>query len=157
MKDVPGLMPVVWGYYDKWAIRSVSIERQETPEIYLSPHRRDFYKVMLIVKADGFYTIGMKTFYINEPTILFIPPDEIICWKGVSGHSISHYCLFKKHFSEGHPVLKAAMAKYRLFTDSDKNVIRLQEKDLAVLTPLFLRMQEVEKAGGSLAGYTSPH
>jgi hypothetical protein len=151
LRDVPGVTPLERDQYGKWAIHAISTDRRDIPENYLSPHRQDFYKVMLIVKANVIFTIGMRMFHIDGPTVIFIPPDAIISCKNISGHSLAHHCLFKKHFAEGHPVLKAAMTRYRLFSESDKNVIRLTSQEFSILTPMFLQLQETEARGGPFA------
>lgn len=136
-------------YYGNWTIRAFSREVYSTN--YLAPNRRDFYKVMLVMKAVGMFTMGMHTYYIEDPTILFIPPAEIISWKGLSDHYMVEICMFKKSFTEAHPLLKTVMDKYRLFTDSGRSVIRLNKTEAGVMLKLFRQMQEAEQTGGEVA------
>lgn len=150
LRDIPDLMPVTRDYYENWTIRVFNRE-QISCKNYLSPHRRDFYKILLSTGGAGVFTIGVNTYYIDEPTILFLHPGKIVSWKQLSGQSRGHYCLFKKSFVDEHPDLKAAMEKYGLFTDQGKSAIHPAPDEVAELTSLFLKMQKEELIGGTLA------
>lgn len=69
---------------------------------YLSPNRRDFYKILLVTGGAGIFTMGLNTYYIDEPTILFIHPNDIISWKNLSAGSEKNTGLtpaeFRKQF-----------------------------------------------------------
>lgn len=125
------LLPVSREYFEDWNIRVVS--RQMDPcKNYLSPNRRDFYKILYISKGGGVLTIGTHTFYIDEPTIIFLHPSGIVSWKNISEESDGYYILFKKRYMDAQPILKAAMEKYELFNKIEKNVIRLEKKHLPI-------------------------
>jgi len=135
------LVPVIRNYYENWSIRAFHLEHSGAKN-YLSPNRRDYYKVLMITDAIGTYTLGTQTYYIEKPTIFFIPPSEIISWKSLADHFVADFCLFKKSFVNQHPMLKQAIDKYRLFADAGKHVVRLSLTDVAALKALFQKMQD---------------
>jgi AraC family transcriptional activator of pobA len=146
----PGVMPVLRNYYENWSIRAFKLEHCG-PNNYLSPNRRDFYKVLFIKQASGHYTLGTKTYTINSPTILFIPPTIITSWKSDTDYFTGYFCLFKKAFVDEHPSLKAVIDKYHLFTDADKHIIQLSESETPAIIQLFERLQQTDTTGGEFA------
>lgn len=150
LQDIADLIPVTRQYYENWNIRVFDRSENQCKN-YLSPNRREFYKVLFITAGAGIFTLGVNTYYIDEPTILFIHPNEIISWKNLSDHATGHYTLFRKSFVDGHPHLKSVMEKYSLFTDTSKSVIRIGENDIPAISSFFRQMQEEEIIGGALA------
>lgn len=146
LRNIPDLIPVYREYYEDWNIRVFNRKQHECRN-YLSPNRREFYKILLITEGVGVFTMGLNTYYIEEPTVLFIHPNDIISWKNLSDISGGFYCLFKKTFINEHPQLKLAIDKYQLFTDKAKSIIRLKADEAFTLERLFLQMQEEELAG----------
>jgi len=143
LRDLPDMIPVFREFYDAWTIRVFNREQHECRN-YLSPNRREFYKILLITKGAGVFTMGLNTYYIEEPTLLFIHPNDIISWKNLSEESGGFYVLFKKSFVNHHLQLKAVIDKFALFSDKSKSVIRLTSDEVPRLTQYFERMQEEE-------------
>src|SRR5215475_3055888 len=129
LRDLPDLIPVFREYYEDWTIRVFNRE-QHACRNYLSPNRREFYKVLLIAKGTGVFTMGLNTYYIEEPTLLFIHPNDIISWKNLSEEPGGWYVMFKKSFVNKHPQLKAVIDKFGLFSDKPKSVLRLSENEV---------------------------
>ena len=151
LRDVPDLIPVLREFYDPWSIRVFDRKEHECRN-YLSPNRRDFYKILLITKGTGVFTMGLNTYYIEEPTILFIHPTDIISWKNLTpGKGGGYYVLFRKSYVDQHLQLKAAIGKHSLFTVKSKSVIRLSNKDVPILIKHFVHMLEEQLVGGQLA------
>ncbi len=145
LRTLPDLLPVRRDYFDELDI--TVIDRAATVcRNYLSPNRREFYKVVFINEGTGIFTIGLNTYHINQPTILFIHPNDIISWRNLSpGAAASgHFCIFKKSFIEKHTALKAVMNTHDLFTAHDKRVITLAQKDVEVIDGLFTQMHQEE-------------
>jgi AraC-like DNA-binding protein len=149
LRDLPDLIPVLRDIVEDWTIRVFNREHHECRN-YLSPNRREFYKVLLVTKGAGVFTMGLNTYYIDEPTILFIHPNDIISWKNLSDVSGGFYCLFRKSFINDHPRLKATIDKYGLFSEKKKSVIRLSAAEVPAVWDLFVRMQEEELSGNQL-------
>jgi AraC family transcriptional activator of pobA len=150
LRDIPNVLPVSREYYENWIIKVVNRETNACKN-YLSPNRRDFYKILFITGGAGIFTLGINTYYIEEPTILFLQPNEIISWKNLSAESAGHFCLFKKRFLDGHLLLKSVSEKYQLFSDNSKSVIRLPAKSVAAIDQLFKQMHQEMILGGALA------
>lgn len=145
LRDLPDMIPVFRDYYEDWTIRVFNREQHECRN-YLSPNRREFFKILLITKGTGVFTMGLNTYYIDEPTLLFIHPNDIISWKNLSNESGGYYVLFKRSFIHSHLQLKAVIDKFALFTDKPKSVIRLQPDEVPRISKYFNRMQEEERS-----------
>lgn len=145
LRDLPDMIPVFREFFENWTIRVFNREQHECRN-YLSPNRREFYKILFITKGTGVFTMGLNTYYIEEPTMLFIHPNDIISWKNLSEEdSGGYYVLFKKSFVNHHLQLKAIIDKFALFTDKQKSVIRLTEEEVPRITQYFEKMQEEEQ------------
>lgn len=148
LRDLPDMIPVFREFYETWTVRVFDRQVHECRN-YLSPNRRDFYKILMVTKGIGVFTTGLNTYYIDEPTILFIHPNDIISWKNLTpGEAGGYYILFKKEFVHNHAGLKDAIAKYGLFTEKEKQVIRLDAGKVLLLNSLFERMKTEELANG---------
>src|ERR1700744_484078 len=145
LRDLPDMIPVFREFYEDWTIRVFNREQHECRN-YLSPNRREFYKALLITKGVGVFTMGLNTYYIEEPTLLFIHPNDIISWKNLSTESGGFYVLFRKTFINHHLQLKAVMDKFGLFTEKSKSVIRLTESEVPRISQYFEKMLEEEIA-----------
>jgi AraC-like DNA-binding protein len=143
LRDLPDMIPVLRDYFEDWTIRVFNREQHECRN-YLSPNRREFFKVLLIAKGAGVFTMGLNTYYIEEPTLLFIHPNDIISWKNLSDEPAGYYVLFKKMFINHHPQLKAVIDKFGLFVDKPRSVIRLTESEVPMISQYFQKMQEEE-------------
>lgn len=147
LRDVPDLTPVTREYYEEWNIRVFNREKLGCKN-YLSPNRRDFYKILFITKGFGVFTVGVNTYYIEDPTILFIHPNEIISWKNLADHSAGYYCLFKKRYIEQFPSLKSIIERYPLFNNATKSIVRLDKGATQVIDGLFVKMHQEAVNGG---------
>jgi hypothetical protein len=150
-KNIPDLLPVKHEGYENWSIRVIP-RAPSTCKNYLSPNRREFYKIMYVTKGVGIFTLGLKNYYIDQPTILFLHPNEIISWKKLNTESEGFICFFKKSMADDHPLLKAQIEKYRLFSDTSKSVIRLETAETVELDSIFRQMLQTDVIhGGTLA------
>ncbi len=147
LRDIPDLLPVFRETFQRLPIRVFDRETYSCRN-YLSPNRREFYKILMITGGAGIFTIGVNTYYIDGPTILFIHPSDIVSWRNLAlDKSGGYFCLFKKDLVERHPILKTTISRYDLFMDKSKSVIRLSPENVGVLTGLFNKMQQEEQAG----------
>lgn len=149
LRDLPDMIPVFREFYEDWTVRVFNREQHECRN-YLSPNRREFYKILLVTKGIGVFTTGLSTFYIDEPTILFIHPNDIISWRNMTPGDVGgYYILFRKNFVNNHSSLKSAIEKYGLFTDKEKKALTLDTAKAAILNGLFERMKEEELASAT--------
>lgn len=145
----PGTTPVSRLYYEDWNIKVVDREKSGCDN-YLSPNRRDFYKIMLMTSGTGYKTMGKDNYYIDERTILFLHPNEIVCWRNAPetvGGGI--FCMFKKRYLDQHPSLKLVIDRYRFFTE--KKILRLSEESTRMIHSLLTQMKVEAASGGPLA------
>lgn len=146
LRDLPDMIPVLREFYESWTVRVFNREQHECRN-YLSPNRREFYKILMVTKGVGVFTNGLNTYYIDQPTILFIHPNDIISWKNLTpGEVGGYYILFRKDFVNKHSSVKTSMDKYGFFTDKDKKAIKLSASKASLLSGLFERMKEEELA-----------
>jgi AraC family transcriptional activator of pobA len=148
LRNLPDMIPVLRDFYEDWTVKVFNREYHECRN-YLSPNRRDFYKVLFITEGSGVFTMGLNTYYIDEPTLLYIHPNDIISWKNLSDKPSGYYVLFKKEFINSFPNLKSTIDKFTLYTDKSKSVIRLSESEVPVINNLFIKMQEEEDINGT--------
>lgn len=147
LRNLPDMIPVMRDFYESWTVRVFNREQHECRN-YLSPNRRDFFKILFVSRGIGLFTTGLNTYYIDQPTVLFIHPADIITWKNLSpGEAGGYYVLFRKKFINEQPVLKAAIEKYGLFSDNTRKVIRLSDERSRTVSTLFEKMKGEELAG----------
>lgn len=147
LRDVPDLVPVVRNYYQPWTLR-VFRRNEHACRNYLSPNRRDFYKVLLITAGTGVFTLGSQVYRIEQPTILFLAPGEIISWQNLSACGAGYYCLFKPLLFAGHrPMLDA----YALFSDRTRSVLHVPSTAVPILTHLFEQLYQEQQPGQPLS------
>lgn len=147
LRNLPDMIPVMRDFFETWSVRVFNREQHECRS-YLSPNRRDFFKILIVTKGIGLFTNGLNTYYIDQPTILFIHPSDIITWKNLStGEAGGYYVLFRKKFIDEQPLLNAAIDKYGLFSDSKRRVIRVSNERAVVICELFEKMKAEEIAG----------
>lgn len=145
----PGTTPVYRNYFEDWNIKVVDREKSGCDN-YLSPNRRDFYKIMLMTSGTGLKTIGKDNYYIDERTILFLHPNEIVCWRNETpqvGGGI--FCLFKRRYLEQHPSLRLIIDRYKFF--SEKKILRLSASSTQMIHGLLTQMKAEQVIGGDLA------
>src|SRR5262249_34000463 len=130
LREIPELIPVLRNYYENWTIKVYNREFFACSN-YLSPNRRDFYKILLMTKGVGVFTLGLNTYQIDGPNLLFIHPNDIISWRKLSDDHAGYYVLFKKQFINNFPNLKSTIDRLQIFSDKSKSVIRLNTADVA--------------------------
>jgi len=147
LRNLPDMIPVMRDFFETWLVRVFNREQHECRS-YLSPNRRDFFKILIVTKGIGMFTNGLNNYCIDKPTILFIHPSDIITWKNLSpGVAGGYYVLFRKKFVDEQPLLKAAMDKYALFSDNKRKVISVNDERCTAICDLFERMKAEELAG----------
>jgi len=57
---------------------------------YISPNRRQFFKIFHITSGKGILTVGLHQYFLNAGDIAFLRPDEIMSWQ-----IVQHYPYFK--------------------------------------------------------------
>lgn len=139
---------------------------------YISPNRRQFFKIFHITSGTGILTIGLHQYFLNPDDIAFLHPDEIMSWQTTSVDTGGHFCLIHpKYFEQADHVLHL-FRHYQYFKPS-KAVVRLTEsqslkinrhfefilkeeegnhddKKQAILLHLQMILMEAQRAGKNL-------
>lgn len=150
LRDVPELIPVRWDNFENWTIRIID-RGYHLCKNYLSANRREFYKIVFLNEGRGIFTLGTNTYCIEEPTILFIHPNEIISWKNNAEISTGYFCVFRKQYFDKHSTFTSLINKYGLFLNSAKSVIKLQKETAETIDTIFKQMHEEQKENSKFA------
>ena len=139
---------------------------------YISPNRRDFYKIFHMTSGTGVLTVGLHRYEVGPGDIAFLHPDEIMSWHTASEGTGGHFCLIHpKYFDhdaehvlqllKNCPYFKAPNAVVHLTDEQSATVNRhfedmLREarsdnddKKQALLLYLQMMLVEVQRAGKS--------
>ncbi|MGN8057634.1 helix-turn-helix domain-containing protein [Pedobacter sp. 22163] len=140
-KDIHEILPVRRDYFENWNIKVYNREHTGCKS-YISPSRREFYKIVFLNAGRGLFTIGLNTYCIEEPTILFLHPNEIVSWKNLTLSMVSkgYFCVFKRGFIEKNAMLKTLIDRYGLFKDNIKSVISLTDEASNIINGIFSLM-----------------
>jgi len=150
LRDLKDLLPFEWDGPREWSYQVIR-RNPDACRSYISPNRRDFYKILYITKGSCVLTIGLKSYYVDKPSIFFIHPNEILTFKKTDLESAGFICFFKRKIVDNSQSLKLILDKYALFSDTEKSAIFLSETDIADLDPIFEKMLSIgEQHGGPL-------
>ena len=144
LHDLKDLLPFEWDGPKEWSFQVM----RRTPNAcrsYISPNRREFYKILYMTKGVSVLSIGLKSYYVDKPTIFFIHPNEILTFKKMDWESEGFICFFKRRIADNNQSLKIILDKYALFADSNKSAISLSDEDVAELDPIFEKMLSVNQ------------
>ena len=150
VRDIPDILPVRRDNFENWTIKVFNRE-DSVCKSYISPNRREFYKIIFLNAGRGLFTIGLNTYTIEEPAILFVHPNEIISWKNLTLDMVSkgYFCIFKRGFIEKNSMLKTLIDKYGLFKDNIKSVISLTKDASTIINGILSVMYNEGKNTGT--------
>jgi AraC-like DNA-binding protein len=150
LRDLKDILPFEWDGPREWSYQVIR-RNPKACRSYLSPNRRDFYKILYITRGACVLTIGLKSYYVDKPCIFFIHPNAILTFKKTDDESEGFICFFKRKIADNSQGLKPILDKYALFSDTEKSAIFLSEQDITELNPLFEKMLTIgEQHGGPL-------
>lgn len=145
---------------------------------YISPNRRQFYKIFHMTSGTGVLTVGLHQYVMNAGEIAFLHPDEIMSWQTTSSETRGHFCLIHPDYLEHEPHLLQLLRNYPYFQPA-KAVIQLtdvqssninryfeqiwtedrghnEDKKQAILLHLQMILLEAQRAGRNLADAAVP-
>ncbi len=67
---------------------------------YISPNRREFYKIFHMTSGTGILTVGLHQYEMGPDSIAFLHPDEIMSWQTTSAETGGHFCLIHPAYFE---------------------------------------------------------
>ncbi len=154
-------------------------DRKNTPvKDYISPNRRQFYKIFHITSGTGILTVGLHQYELNPGDIAFLHPDEIMSWQTTSVDTGGHFCLIHPHYFDNETHLIQLFRQYPYFKPSQA-VIQLaaaqsvkvnqyfeailqeeegeqEDKKQAILLHLQMILLEAQRAGKHLTDVAVP-
>lgn len=154
-------------------------DRKHNPvKDYISPNRRQFYKIFHITSGTGILTVGLHQYNMNPGDIAFLHPDSIMSWQTTSAETEGHFCLIHPRYFEQadhvlqllrhYPCFKPAQAVVQLSESQSVKVNQYFEsilheeesnnhdKKQAIFLYLQMILLEAQRAGKNLADVTVP-
>lgn len=154
-------------------------DRQHHPvKDYISPNRRQFYKIFHITSGTGILTVGLHQYFMSAGDISFLHPDEIMSWQTTSAETGGHFCLIHPDYFDQAPHLVQLFRQYPYFKPaqavvqlSDVQSVKINQYFEAILAEeegqnedkkqaIFLHLQlillEAQRAGKNLADVAVP-
>ncbi|RXG11403.1 AraC family transcriptional regulator [Leeuwenhoekiella aestuarii] len=114
-------------------------------EDYISPGRRDFYKVFHISSGTGILTVGLHKYEMQTNQIAFVHPDEIMSWQTTSEEAGGHFCLIHPNYFEGYSHVAKLFRTYPFFLE-DNAVIKLPNNVSVSINTNFSRILSEERS-----------
>lgn len=153
-----------------------TVENRETFPVvdYISPNRREFFKIFHMTGGTGVLTIGLHRYEMGPGDIAFLHPDEIMSWQTTSKETGGHFCLIHPKYFEfesdhvlqllrQYPYLKPSKAVVRLTKEQSKTINQYfsfmhkeersdsEDKKQAIVLHLQMILLEAQRAGKNLA------
>lgn len=147
LRDLKDLLPFEWDGPREWSFQ-VLRRKPDACRSYISPNRREFYKVLYMTKGISVLSIGLKSYYVDKPTIFFIHPNEIMTFKKMDWESEGFICFFKRRIADNNQSLKIILDKYALFSNADRSAILLSEEAVGELDEIFEKMLTIGTRNG---------
>ncbi len=125
-----------------------SIENREHYPVadYISPNRRQFYKIFHMTAGTGVLTIGLHQYVLGPKDIAFLDPHEIMSWQTTSEYTAGHFCLIHpKYFEYEADHVLQLFRQYPYFKPS-KAVIQLTDEQSTTINQYFERMLREERS-----------
>ena len=99
--DLRDLVGFEWISPNDWSFHVIR-RRPDSCHSYISANRREFYKIIYVTEGKCVLTIGLKSYYVDEPTIFFIHPNEIMTLKKLDNLSGGFVIFFKRKLADDH-------------------------------------------------------
>lgn len=115
--------------------------RENYPVVdYISPNRRQFYKIFHMTSGTGVLTIGLNRYVMGPKEIAFLNPDEIMSWQTTSEETGGHFCLIHpSYFTHEADHVLQLLRQYPFFRP-EKAVIQLTDSQSQAINGYFADM-----------------
>lgn len=121
-------------------------DREHYPVVdYISPNRRNFYKIFHITEGAGVLTVGLHQFEMGNQSIAFLHPDEIMSWRTTSDETKGHFTLIHPRYFEKDADHVFQLFKNFIFFRADKAVVQLTEDQSKNIHTYFKKMLAEER------------
>lgn len=138
-----------------YQIQDFGVPADTVPDFYLSrferhlqkhtfiqtPHKHDFYIVLLITGGTGSHTIDFKKYNVNPNTVFFLSPNQVHFWR-LSADAKGYIVFFSREFYlSGFPQKK--MFTFPFFNILlHKPVVLLSQQEGSVACALFEQLEK---------------
>jgi AraC family transcriptional activator of pobA len=123
------------------------IENRETYPVvdYISPNRRDFFKIFHMTSGTGVLTVGLHQFEMGPRSIAFLHPDEIMSWRTTSAETGGHFCLIHpKYFDHDAEHVRQLFKNFPFFKPHQA-VVELTAQQSQTIDHYFKNMLEEDR------------
>jgi len=103
----------------------------------ISASRRDYYKISLVTKGEGIFTIDDVRYEITEPTIIFLNPHSVKSWIPTSAEQDGYYCLFTEELFYKQP---QELLTYPLLQMGSQAVYSITGEQAEYLSSIFRQL-----------------
>lgn len=124
-----------------------SIENRNTYPVvdYISPNRRQFYKIFHMTSGTGVLTVGLHQYTMGPEEIAFLHPDEIMSWQTTSGETGGHFCLIHPAYFGQEAAHVFQLLKQFPYFQPSKAVVQLNQGQSATINRCFEQMLQEER------------
>lgn len=118
------------------------IENRENYPIvdYISPNRRDFYKIFHMTSGTGVLTVGLHRYEMGPREIAFLHPDEIMSWQTTSDETGGHFCLIHPKYFDHDAEHVLQLFKNCQYFKPQNAVVHLTESQSSTVNQHFENM-----------------
>lgn len=146
---------------------------------YISPNRREFFKIFHMTSGTGILTVGLHQYQMSPGDIAFLHPDEIMSWQTTSTETGGHFCLIHPkyfdhdaehvhqlmrnypHFKATNTVVRLTIEQSEIVNRHFENILKEartenEDKKQALLLYLQMMLIEVQRAGKNIGNIDAP-
>jgi AraC family transcriptional regulator, transcriptional activator of pobA len=112
---------------------------------YISPNRRNFYKIFHMTSGSGVLTIGLNRYEVGSGSIAFLDPNEIMSWQSTCKAAEGHFCMIHPNYFDFDSEHVRDIIKNFPFFKADKAVVQLLSDQSSAINTHFITMLEEER------------
>ena len=112
---------------------------------YISPNRRQFYKIFHMTSGTGILTVGLHQYQLSPNDIAFLHPDEIMSWQTTSQETGGHFCMIHPKYFEREADHVLQLFRHYPYFKPSKAVVQLTESHSARVNQYFECMIKEEE------------
>ncbi|MCF0051693.1 AraC family transcriptional regulator [Dyadobacter sp. LJ53] len=112
---------------------------------YISPNRRNFFKIFHMTAGSGVLTVGLHRYEIGPGSIAFLHPDEIMSWQATCKETEGHFCMIHPKYLEIDADHVRDVFKTFPFFKADKAMVQLPSNHSDAVNGLFKNILNEER------------
>ncbi len=107
--------------------------------VTLPPDRRDFFKISLVTRGEGFFSYGDHYVYVDRPVLTLLNPLVPYAWKPATQEQTGYFCIFTDDFVS-RDMKKERLAQSLLFQSRGSHILYPSSGQLEQLSLMFESM-----------------